>query len=159
MLHLPQEEDLTDPLPHQQVADLLPGEPQAQNGPQVVPVGQLFISGGDEGEGGDGGVLVGGEVLRFHPVGQEGDELPLGPLPAAPEEVGRVAAGGDEPLRRLLLGQGEEEGVGGDGAVLGELQLVHHPGQHQPFVGVGGELGEELRLIHRPSPRRHSGRR
>ena len=122
-------------------------------------MGELLPTGGREGEGSNGSLLASYKVLGLHPVGEKDTEPPLRLCPASPEEVGGMAAGGNEPSRGILLGQGEKKGMGRDGTAPGKLQLVHDPGQHQPLIGIGGELGKELGLIHHPSPRWQSCRR
>ena len=148
MLQLPEQNGLTALLPHQQIPHLFPGDTQAQNGAQIVPVGEAAARRAGDVHRGEGTVRIQPPVLGRHPIREKDAQLSLRVPEAAPEEVCRVAGSGDEPLRRGLLCQGEKLRVSGDVSGAAQLQLVQRPGKEKALLGVCGELSQQFGLVH-----------
>ena len=131
---------------------MLPGDAQAHEGAQVVPVGQAGAAGDGHLEGPDGAVLSLPPDRLLQPVGKEGPQLPFG-LGIAPEENPLAGGRRHEQVGALgLLRRGQEPGVGGYAPLLGPLLLVQDPGQQQPLVSVPGKLVQQFSLVHGSPP-------
>ena len=101
-----------------------------------------------------GNVPVGEGVLRLLPVGGEIEDVPLRALIAPEGGVPGIPPGGQQIGGRGLLPRGQEGGVGGDAPVLGQLQLVQHPGQQGPLLPASGAAVQQFGLVHSPASSR-----
>ena len=135
---LPQAHDLGLMVPHENVPQLLPGDANAHEAAQNVPVGEVCLAG--EGGGHRRQLLLGHVVLRLLPVGEKDTHGALGVLVAPAEPMLGVAAGVQQQLHAGPQGGGEKLGGAGDGPGVAALHLVQNPGQLGALLPVLGEF-------------------
>ena len=150
---LPQDGHLAAALLREQdVPQLLPGDTQSHQGPQYIPVPRVGILGKHALHRRYRTLRVVRHVLRLLPVGEKDAGGPLGVGVAAPKQTSGRPAQPQQVLHRRPLPGGEEGRVGGHPPVLGQLQLVHHPGQQHPLLPAAGTAVQQVFFVHGRSP-------
>ena len=117
---------------------------------QNVPVRQGGVPGKQSLQGRQRPLRVSQSVLRLLPVREKAAHLPFRPLVSPGPDTARVPPRIQQILHRRLLPRGEKGRVGRNAPVLGQLQLVQHPGQQDPLLSVPGTAVQQLPFIHLP---------